>query len=180
MSVSQCVPVNPGKQSHVYAFISSMHMALFWHGLDAQSSIFVLQLSPVKPVSQKHCCCAVAVLCRHVPCWWCTRFKHLQTSSYSQIYWRKWVWLDPKPTQLMPASTLSWFQTYCVIAVAVNTKLYIYIQVWIGNMVHTKGFVTCTCTSNFNWLYVYIIIWHVCFDLYNVRVRHLRSFHHAV
>lgn len=51
MSLSQLPPVNPLAHVHVYDPTPSVHVAPFLHGLGfAQSSMFISQLVPLKPM----------------------------------------------------------------------------------------------------------------------------------
>ena len=54
ISISHCFPRHPVVHKHVKSFISSTHVALFLHGLSAQSSIFMLQLEPSQPTKHSH------------------------------------------------------------------------------------------------------------------------------
>ena len=49
MLVAQFVPLQPAAHEQLYEFTPSVHVALFWHGLDAHSSISNKQFVPLHP-----------------------------------------------------------------------------------------------------------------------------------
>jgi hypothetical protein len=46
-SFAQAAPENPAVQLHTYALTWSVHVALFMHGVDVQSSLSIWQLYPL-------------------------------------------------------------------------------------------------------------------------------------
>jgi hypothetical protein len=48
------LPLYPAAHVHTYAAVRSLHVPPFWHGMDAQSSTFIEQVSPAQPAEQLH------------------------------------------------------------------------------------------------------------------------------
>ena len=49
------IPLNPGKQSHMYPLTSSTQVALFWHGFDMHSLTSISQVFPKERQSHQSC-----------------------------------------------------------------------------------------------------------------------------
>ena len=54
MSIEHDAPVYPAAQVQVYVTPLLEHVASFWHGEDAHSSISVAHVEPVYPVAHTH------------------------------------------------------------------------------------------------------------------------------